>query len=217
MIENNIELTEWYFIRHAPVKDVKKGIYVDADGDATLPEKDIVRTLAASLPVNALWYVSPLLRTKKTAEALRDQMDGAGELIFVDELKEQNFGDWQGLSFEDIWQEIKELPAHNWSFLAADTTPPNGESFNDVQARVSSFIEKLKNQQPARPKIFVAHAGVIRSIIGTALALNNDDALSLGIDPFSLSRLIHQTGSGKGGEWQLKTLNQTYERPQNEQ
>jgi alpha-ribazole phosphatase len=211
MTTKDINITEWFLIRHAPVREVRKGIYDKEDGEAKLPEKNIIRALARDIPKNALWFVSPLLRTKQTAETLRAEIDKPGEMFFCDPLKEQSFGDWQGLSFEDIWQEIKELPAHNWSLLAADTTPPNGESFNDVQARVSRFIKDINEKYPSRPRVLVTHAGVIRSFIGTALELNNDAALSFGVDPFSLTHLIHQTGNGKGGQWQLKSLNQRYE------
>lgn len=207
----NIELTEWYFIRHAPVKNARKGIYSHPDGDAILPSEKNVKAMVSSLPKNALWFVSPLKRTKQTAEILRSHIENPGKIFYEEALKEQNFGNWQGLSFEEIWQSIKDLEPHNWSLLAADTVPPNGESFSDLQKRVKPFLEKIIYKNPSQPKILVTHAGVIRSIIGTVLNLKNDDALSIGIDPFSLSIVLHQTGEGKGGQWQLKLLNQTYE------
>ncbi|MDG1995618.1 MAG: histidine phosphatase family protein, partial [Emcibacteraceae bacterium] len=110
-----------------------------------------------------------------------------------------------------IWQKIKKIPAHNWSLLTAETAPPNGENFIDVQSRVSGFIKQNSLENIDRPRIMVTHAGVIRSFIGLALELDSNKALSLEISPFSLSQLTHQTGDGKGGQWQLNALNRTCE------
>ena len=216
MTINDIQLSEWHLIRHAPVQNARKGIYSNADDEAQLPDQDIIRDQASRLPDNALWFVSPLLRTKQTADALRNEMKLPGDIFYLDELKEQNFGDWQGLSFEDIWQKIKNLPAHNWSLLTADNAPPNGESFLDVQSRVSDFIEQNIKVNIDRPRIMVTHAGVIRSFIGLTLELDSNKALSLEVSPFSLSQLTHQTGEGKGGQWQLNALNRTCESNQHE-
>jgi len=209
---HDVELTEWYYIRHAPVKNSRKGIYNHSDGDAILPDEESIKSMVSDLPDDAIWFVSPLKRTRQTAEILRSHMKKPGEIYYDDALKEQDFGDWQRLSFEEIWQNIKDLMPHNWSLLAADTVPPNGESFNDLQKRVAPFIDKKSRENSKKPIIIVSHAGVIRSVIGTILNLKSDDALSLGIETFSLSRALHQTGTGKGGQWQLKLLNKKYER-----
>lgn len=209
---HEVELTEWYFIRHASVKNSRKGIYSHSDSDAILPDEGSVKSMASDLPDDAIWFVSPLKRTRQTAEILRSHMKKPGAIYYDDALKEQNFGDWQSLPFEEIWQNVKDLTPHNWSLLAADTVPPNGECFNDLQKRVASFMEKKTCESFKKPIVIVSHAGVIRSIIGAMFNLKNDDALSFGIDTFSLSRALHQTGTGKGGQWQLKLLNKKYER-----
>ncbi|MBT5187881.1 MAG: histidine phosphatase family protein [Kordiimonadaceae bacterium] len=209
MSDDNIKITQWYLVRHAPVINAEKGVYAQADGNAAIPEETIVNALKSSLPEDAIWHVSPLKRTRQTADAISRSLSN---LSYDDRLIEQNFGEWQGLSFEEIMRKIKDHPPHNWSLLSAGTTPPNGESFEDVQKRVSDFIDSNVNEQPTRPRILVTHAGVIRAFIGTALGLSNDNALALGVDPFSVSKLTHQTGTGKGGEWQLNSLNQTFGR-----
>ncbi len=210
MISDDIILTPWYLVRHAPVKGVRKGIYNDADVDAHLPPVAEIHRLADRLPEDALWYVSPLMRTRQTAEALRGQLANPGEISYVNALREQNFGDWQGLSFEEIWQKIKGLPAHNWSLLAAETTPPNGESFQDVRTRAAKFLLENMDKEPACPRVLVTHAGIIRAMIGIMLGLEDNIALSLGVETFAVTQLLHQTGKGKGGVWRLEFLNQKF-------
>lgn len=209
---DDIILTPWYLVRHAPVKGVRKGIYNHADSGVLLPPVAEIRRLADRLPEDALWFVSPLLRTRQTAEALWTELSKPGDVSYVEALREQNFGDWQGLSFEGIWREIKGFPAHNWSLLAAETTPPNGESFQDVRTRVAKFLAKNKAIEPKRPRVLVTHAGVIRAMIGVALEMEPNQAQSFGVDTFSVSLLLHQTGKGKGGAWRLDSLNRTYGR-----
>lgn len=208
----DIQLTRWYLVRHAPVKNSRKGIYRDADASAKLPEQTIINTLAAQLPDDADWYVSPMERTVTTATALlAAKGKNSADAIVTDQIREQNFGAWQGLTFEEIWTEVKDLQAHNWSLLAADTKPPAGESFLEVCDRVTCFMEETARTNPGRPKVVIGHAGIVRAFVGLALNLDVNKALALDAKPFSLTRLLHQTGKGKGGEWQLQSLNQQFD------
>ncbi len=208
---SDIQLTEWYLVRHAPVKNSRKGIYKDANAEAVLPAKETISALVAELPKNAEWYVSPMERTQSTANVLiKEGGLSPNKTNTSSEITEQDFGKWQGLSFEEIWEEMKDLEPHNWSLLAAETTPPEGESFSSVSDRVSGFIENLIKEGNSTPKVLVTHAGVIRAFAGIALGLDTNQALALNAEPFSLTRLLHQTGNGKGGQWQLQCLNRLY-------
>ena len=207
----DIELTEWYLVRHAPVKNSKKGIYKEADAEAELPPHETIMALAKALPEEADWYVSPMARARTTADALLRAIDlRQKSLSYPRAITEQDFGEWQGLSFEEIWEKMKGLEAHNWSLLSAHTTPENGESFEDVTKRVSNFMNDHIAEKNGRPKVLVTHAGIIRAFTGIALGLDPNKSLALEAKPFSLTRLLHQTGQGQGGQWQLQCLNQQF-------
>jgi alpha-ribazole phosphatase len=216
--EEDFKLTPWFLIRHAPVGDVANGIYAHGDVDAVLPPLDDIMAMAADIPHDALWYASPMRRTLATGRAVQNQMssstDLTTDLTLEPSLREQNFGTWQGLPFDEMWQEIKDLPPHNWSYLAASSTPDKGESFLTVQTRVNEFISRTGDVDPGRPRVLVTHAGIIRAFIGIVLGLDPDKALSFGVNTFSLSHFLHQTGpntgTGLGGEWQMKYFNRTY-------
>ena len=51
--------------------------------------------LAALIPNNCIWYVSPLKRAIQTAEAL-SKFVNYSKMIYEIKLIEQNFGDWSG-------------------------------------------------------------------------------------------------------------------------
>jgi alpha-ribazole phosphatase len=201
-----IELTDWYLIRHAPVASDHPGLYQDQDAPIAPLETERLARLATMLPTDADWHVSPRTRTQQTAQALQSHLPGCTAPRTDKRLAEQSYGDWHGLSFGDLWPLIEDLPAHNWSILAAATTPPNGDNFMAVWDQAADFMKEF---EPAstRPQIVVAHAGTIRAIIGHILGLSPDMALSLSIDTLSLTHLRHQTNTGLGGAWQLAYLN----------
>ncbi len=209
-MNSEVKLTPCFFIRHAPAIHSRKGLYKDPNVDARLPALAKIKAMAKGLPVNAIWFVSPLARALTTAHAIREAMSEETEFMVSPEISEQNFGDWQGLEFNELWEKISELEAHNWSLLAASTRPPSGESFEDVVARVDSFMNNLVINEPERPKIIVSHAGVIKAALAHAQGIMPDQALAIDIEPFSLTQLLHQTGKGRGGAWQLKFVNRTF-------
>lgn len=211
MTNPEIKLTPLYFIRHAPVANSKQGLYFNHDEEVTLPSPQAIEEMANELPENAKWYISPLIRTYQTASALINMMGETDNFEIRDEITEQDFGDWQGHSFDQLWAKIENYSPHNWSLLSADTCPPNGESFAEVCKRVSNFMDELSTSEPERPKIIITHAGVIRAAIGYVLDISPDKALSFEFKPFSLSQILHQTGTGNGGIWQINYLNKIFD------
>lgn len=96
-------------------------------------------------------YTSPLSRAAKLATYCgfpRAERDSR--------LKEMNMGEWEMQRFDDIRDERLQL----WydDFLNQPTT--GGESFRDLYARVSSFLDGLKRKDFRRVAVF-AHGGVL--------------------------------------------------------
>ena len=73
---------------------------------------------------------------------------------------------------------------------------PEGESFTDVVARVTTTVERLNSDHSGRNIIAVAHAGSIRAAISHALGGEPQAALSFKLSPLSLTRIdaIHRDG-----------------------
>lgn len=196
-------VSDWYFIRHAPVLGAEENIYKSSDEPADLSNKDALNWLAGQLPEDAIWHCSPLQRTRQTAEALKPHTDITEDSRLI----EQDFGDWYGLNFGELWQKIEKLPAHNWSLLAADTLPPNGEAFTDVCSRATDFIQTARHE---KNHVTVTHGGVIRAILGHCFGLSPDQALNFAVEPLSVTHLQYSPKEFSGGHWRLVRLNHCY-------
>lgn len=170
----------------------------------------------AQLPTTADWYVSPRQRCQATFALL--QQHGAKLVSHqqADWLSEQSYGDWHGESIAQIWQQHlskPSLPRHNWHFLPPAIRPPNGESFADVIARLTSPMAQLHAKDRARDTVLVTHAMVIRGILGIALGLSPSMALGFRIDPLSITQLTSippTKGMGDGSVWRIDYINRCY-------
>lgn len=206
-----MKVTDWYLIRHAPVIGVTENIYKSSDEMPDLSQKAKLEKLAARLPDGAIWQASPLKRTLLTAQALADLKPEKIMTSIDNRLTEQDFGQWFGLSFDQLWQEIKPLPPHNWSLLAAESQPPGGESFRQLWQRVGEYLaEFTPTSDDSPPRVIVSHAGVIRAVLGHVLGLEPDKALSFAFAPLSLTRLQYCDTNHRGGQWRISCLNENF-------
>ena len=179
-------------IRHAPTK---KNILPAPDSDIADVDAAQLKRLATALPQGVDWWVSPLKRASQTAEALVEAGAKPLSITTKDHLKEQDYGDWHGRLIDEIWEQIKDEP---------EITPPNGERFSDLGKRSKALIADMQKLD-GDTLILIGHAMIIRSIIATLLGLTPEQALGLGLDHLSLTRLI-----SFDGQWALDCLNQTY-------
>lgn len=177
--------TRWWWIRHAPVINPDGRIYGHTDLEADLSYGDRFAHLANILPDDAVWVTTTLRRARDTAIKLATSVTPEQDVTEDDSLREQAFGDWEGARWNDIPNEESEPywrdPARN--------RMPNGESFADVVARVTTAVERLNRDHSGRHIIAVAHAGSIRAAISHALGGEPQAALSFHLTPLSLTRI----------------------------
>jgi alpha-ribazole phosphatase len=183
--------TRWWWIRHAPVVNHGGRVYGQNDLLADCSNAALFGWLASELPAGALWLTTPLNRTRQTAEALLAAgapapAQSAEEPAFL----EQHFGDWQGLTYEELgarrdgaWHRFWHAPAHE--------TPPGGESFAAVVERVGAAVRRISASHEGRDIVVVAHGGSIRAALAHALGLEVERALGFAVENCSLTRLDH--------------------------
>lgn len=205
-------VTRWWWIRHAPVVGHEGRIYGADDVPADTDDPEAYGNLAQRLPRDAVWVTSHLQRTHVTADAIGKAGLDHGDRQIEEDLGEQNFGDWQGMTyveFDQHWRDTSGDEAlHKFWYSPASHTPPNGESFENVITRVSSVIERLTEAHAGRDIVAVAHGGVIRAAVALALDLNPERALGLQTENLSTTRLDHIDGLGDGGNWRVAYINQ---------
>ncbi len=102
-------------------------------------------------------YTSGMIRTEETLELLYGKQPH--ETLGL--LKEINFGDFEGSTYE----EIKDLPAYQeWISDTTNTSaPPAGESRLQFRNRVAEGLELLKKR--GEDALVVCHGGVISVIM----------------------------------------------------
>jgi len=190
-----------FLIRHAPV--VKTPGHVPPSNPPIIDQPYNLQPLLGMLPSGADWHVSPLDRTRQTAALLTAHLE-PGSLQEDDRLAEMEFGAWAGQPVSDVWNEIKDGPLHNWSFVTADTTPPDGNSFNDLTGQVRNWMDDLAASFTPAPRIVITHAGVIRAAIAITMAAAPEHAVGIPVPHFAVAQLRlmdPERASARGGGW----------------
>jgi broad specificity phosphatase PhoE len=123
-------------------------------------------------PFNAI-YSSDLERARTTADALAQA--SRCPCVIASELREINFGQWEGLT----WREIEERDpayAREWSEAYPNLPAPGGESIAVFQSRVIAEVEHLLDI-PSRGRVaVVAHAGVMRVVMRTLCGVEEQES-----------------------------------------
>jgi len=203
--------TRFWWVRHAPVAHDGR-IYGQQDMPCDCSDTAVFTGLAEQLPRDAIWVVSNLRRTHETAAAIvraggfgPDPIPGPQVLVSPD-LAEQHFGQWQGLAYGEL-QDSRSGDFHRFWHAPAHETPPGGESFEAVIARVSRGVSQLLAGHPGRDLVAVAHGGTIRAALAIALGLEPEAALAFSIENCSLTRIDRIDGPGMGHGWRVVTVN----------
>ncbi len=183
----------FWLIRHAPVSEEARAILYGTMDVALCPESlasaaPLCRLLAARLPHPAAWIVSPLSRTRLTAEAIFAAGYPVTEPAVEPALIEQNLGAWQGLVHAELPARLA-APAHAFWPHAGAERPPGGETMTDVISRVGAALDTLAERHAGADIVIVGHGGAIRAALAHALGIDADTALSFSIQNLSLTRL----------------------------
>src|SRR3984957_15400777 len=199
--------TSFWLIRHALVEENARAILygvmdVPLCEPTLLEQAPMYRALAARLPRPANWLVTPLSRTRRTAETIFAHGYPQAELGVEPGLIEQSLGEWQGLPHNELPARLV-YPAHAFWPLAGSEKPPGGESMAEVIARVGAAMERLAETHAGRDVVIVSHGGAIRGAIPHALRIGPDSALHLSIQNLSLTRL-QQSPEG----WRVQCVNE---------
>nr|WP_041416564.1 histidine phosphatase family protein [Shewanella halifaxensis] len=112
---------------------------------------------------------SPLIRCATMAGrfALLNQLPYSVEAGF----RELNFGDWDGQTFDTLYQnyahELDNYWANPWLL-----PPPNGESMQAFESRIDTAWQTMLKQHQGKRVLLVTHGGVIRHLMAKALGVN---------------------------------------------
>lgn len=131
-------------------------------------------------PSQLNFVASPLIRARATMELVRGELKlPTASYALDDRLREIGYGQWEGSTLPEMQLADPELYAkrqtEKWT-----VSPPGGESYVEVQARVQDWYASLQSDTVA-----VAHGGTARALM-----------VALGIEtPLSAADLTIEQGA----------------------
>jgi alpha-ribazole phosphatase/probable phosphoglycerate mutase len=200
----NSMVTKVYLIRHGETEDSEIRRY-KGHIDVPLSEKGVeqMKKLSkfmnteifpnpASCILNAI-YCSSLSRAIKSAEIIAEPYDL--KPVIMEELKERNFGVWEGMTFNEIAEKYP-VEFRAWVSDPLRYSPVEGESTREVRDRVLQAFNKIVEKHDGDNIAIVAHGGVNRIILCEILGMPLENIFRIEQDLAALNVIeLHDTYS----------------------
>jgi alpha-ribazole phosphatase len=184
-----------YLVRHTrPALDGPR-CYGRLDADLLPGWRDVAAKLQPVLPADAVVIGSQDQRCRQLAEMLAQR--ASKEALLDERLQELNFGAWEGLP----WAQIPHLESAHWAKDVWNRSPPGGETYATLYARVSALWQSLLLMDTDRV-VVVGNGGPLRALITIALELPRDAFVRIHLDYASVTLL-----SDSSGGWRLEFAN----------
>jgi broad specificity phosphatase PhoE len=144
-------------------------------------------------------YASTLSRSVESAAIVGRTTD----VIRVAGFDEIHFGEWEGLTVEEIRARDPQRYAQ-WAASRGDFHYPGGESTSGFRRRVTGALHDLLAGAPPGHLLLVVHKGIIRSTLAELLRLEEHQRRELVVDLASIHVI-----SRANGVWQPEVLDRT--------
>lgn len=131
-------------------------------------------------------YSSDLKRCTESADIVNELYHL--EIFEKKNLRELNFGIFEGKSFDDITLEYPdeaEMFFKNWQNYRI----PKGESIKEFMKRISFEIENIKHKHNGKNILIVTHSGVIQSVLSYYFSKNLDFYWKFMLNNASITKL----------------------------
>lgn len=188
------------FVRHgeteANVTDRLQGqldVPLNAQG---LAQAELAASRLKNEPFDVI-YSSDLSRAWVTAEKI-----AAGRpVIPAEELREWYFGDWQGMTLQEILHNYPE-EFHLFKTGSLDFLPPGGESAAQFLERAGTFMQRLFREHEGKRILCISHGGFIKQTLKVVLGIRTFAAL-----PACENTAVSRYATADGIRWQLVCWN----------
>ena len=147
--------------------------------DPPLTDAGMLQAVAAAKVLGTFdgIYASSLQRAADTAAIIAEAI-GVGPVQLLDDLMENAFGPWQGLTIHEIEEQ--------WpGYLAEHRRPEGAEPTAEVLARALRALRTIAAEHPGEQALVITHAGLMRTL-HRELLVNNGPRLKVGDDQASL-------------------------------
>lgn len=134
-------------------------------------------------------YSSPLKRALRTAEAIAHHH--ALKINIAQGLIDFNYGEWQGLSHQEVKDRYGELYAQ-WVSHPERIRMPAGESLDDVRERAMAVVDDVVERYNDGAVIMVSHRVVHKVLICALLGLDNSHFWNIRLDTCGITSFSHE-------------------------
>ncbi len=157
-------MTKIYVVRHCEAAGNHKRLFQGStDCDITelgIRQLEFLKERFKDIPLDSI-YTSPLLRARKTAEALRAEKDIG--ITVLDGLAEIHGGIVEGKPFFETFKSMPQL-AEIWNNHPEDFAPEGGEPMREAYERIWNTVLSVAEQNRDKTVALAAHGGVIRCL-----------------------------------------------------
>ena len=134
-------------------------------------------------------YCSPITRARETAQPIGRAVKRA--LRIERHLADLDIGEWTGMSLKQAarrpeWETVQRNPS---SFRF-----PGGESFPEMQTRMTSALGRIVARHPGQIVVAVSHADPIKAAVAQALGTPLDLFQRIMIAPSSITVVAYRRG-----------------------
>tara|TARA_R110002072_G_scaffold28962_1_gene92375 strand:+ start:2292 stop:2915 length:624 start_codon:yes stop_codon:yes gene_type:complete len=183
-----------YFVRHGQT-EWNAIARMQGQWNSNLNERgrghaDVNGQMLKSLNIEAL-YVSPLDRTRQTAEIINQYLNL--EPVFDERIMEWDCGDWSG----EMYADIKVKWEKEWQALEADRfnyRAPNGENYPDMFDRSTPFVEELLKAD-AKNIAIVSHGMIGKVMVANLMGYDPAQTLSIHQENDMVYRVTIENGN----------------------
>lgn len=161
-----------------------KGLHLSDHGKSQA-ERAAERLSGLKRKVDAV-YASPMERTKETAAPIGKAL---GHRVKINRgLLEADFGDWTGQELKKLyklkeWEQVQKFPS-GFRF-------PGGESFTEMQNRITGALQSLVAEHPGQTIVCVSHADPIKAAVAHAMGTHLDLFQRIVIGQCSISAILY--------------------------
>ena len=158
------------------------GLHLSEAGQA---QAETVAQRIAPLGDVAAVYASPLERARETAAPIAKAT--GNRVRTLADLHECDFGEWTGKRLADLykkkeWKQVQRNPS-GFRF-------PKGESFGEMQVRITDALAQLRARHPGQRVVAVSHADPIKAAVAHAMGTHLDLFQRLVVSPCSVSAVV---------------------------
>ncbi len=159
-------------------------------------------------------FSSPLKRAKETAEIARSHLSTPPAIQFSDDLKEINLVLWEAKLFNDVerddpegYQAWRNAPHTLKMVIPGDNGPVDYYPVPALYEQAKGFWKDILPACAGKTVLIVAHSGINRALISTAIGLDCDRYQSINQSNCGISVL--NFADGFGSPVQIESLNLT--------